>query len=247
MSESSASPKPSGGCLKWPSIALIAVTALLCFTALKGCDRLKAMVDALTSTLGRSDITTSFRESIRKVSATRGDILELATVEADETFTRMDAKSIAWDLIYLGTTVSEIRAPAVYRYHLKLSDDWQISRHEDACVVVAPVIRPSLPPAIRTDKMEKKTQAGWGRFNATENLRLLEQSITPVLERRAGNPSHLDQIREPARQAAAEFVKTWVVKDMPTVTRIVVVFADEPAAQAPQDLQSRPTTLKLVP
>jgi hypothetical protein len=242
-----ASPKLSGGCLKWPSIALIVITAILCGTALKGCDRLKAIVDAWTSAFGRSDISTSFRENIRKVSATHGDILELATVEADETFTRMDAKNIVWDLIYLGTTVSEIRAPAVYRYHLKLSDGWQISQHEDTCVVIAPVIRPSLPPAIRTDKMEKKTQAGWGRFNAAENLQLLEQSITPVLERRAGNATHLDQIREPARQATAEFVKTWVVKDMPSVTRIVVVFADEPAAQAPQELRARPATLNLVP
>ena len=72
-------------------------------------------------------ITDLFQENIRKVTGTQGDILEVATLEADETFTRMDAKTLAWNLVYLGTTISEIRAPAIYRYHLKISDKWTLT------------------------------------------------------------------------------------------------------------------------
>ena len=250
MSDEPASPKLSGGCYKWPSIALVAITGIVCLTLLQSCDRLKAMVDAWTAAFGQTTITESFRENIRKVTGTKGDILELATLEADETFTRMDAKTTAWNLVYLGTTVSEIRAPAVYRYHLKLSDEWQVTQNEDTVVVVAPVIRPSLPPAIRTDKMEKKSAAGWARFNAAQNMGELEKSITPMLERRAGNPTHIDQVREPARKAVAEFVKVWALNNpsqKPDIRHIVIVFADEPAAKTPETLQKLPATLDLVP
>lgn len=250
MPETPASPRFSGGCLTWPSLALLAATAIICFTALKSCDRLAVLVQAWTSAFGRSEITTSFHESIRQVKATHGDVLELATLEAEETFTRIDAKSTAWDLIYLGTTVSEIRAAAVYRYHLMLSDDWQVSRQNQTCLVIAPLIRPSQPPALRTDRMEKKTQAGWARFNAADNLAQLEKSLTPMLERRAGNPAHLEQVREPARKAVAEFVKTWALKETtgePRITKIIVVFADEPAAKTPQASLQHPPTLELVP
>ena len=250
MTAEPASPKLSGGCLKWPSIALVAITCVVCFTLLRSCDRLKAMVDAWAGAVGHTTITESFRETIRKVTGTKGDILELATLEADETFTRMDARTTAWNLVYLGTTISEIRAPAVYRYHLKLSDDWQVTQNGDTCLVVAPIIRPSLPPAIRTDKMEKKSEAGWARFNAAQNLNELEKSITPMLERRAGNTTHISQVREPARKAVAEFVKTWALNTKSPTTQIrhiVVVFADESAGQTPEALQQRPVTLDLVP
>lgn len=242
-------PKPGSGC-KWPSIALIAVTGIISITVLRSCEKLKDIVDAWTSAFGHSTITESFHENIRKVVGTKGDILELATLEADETFARMDAKTTAWNMIYLGTTVSEIRAPAVYRYHLKLSDEWQVTQNGDTCLVVAPVIRPSLPPAIRTDKMEKKSDAGWARFNAAKNLNDLEKSITPMLERRAGNPTHIDQIREPARKAVAEFVKAWAINvrtEAAGIRHIVVVFADEAAARNEEKLQQLPATLDLVP
>ena len=250
MVDEPASPKLSGGCYKWPSIALIAITGIVCFTLLRSCDRIKAMVDAWTSAFGETTITDSFRENIRKVTGTKGDILELATLEADETFTRMDARTTAWNLVYLGTTVSEIKAPAVYRYHLKLSDDWQVTQNGDTFLVVAPLIRPSLPPAIRTDKMEKKSAAGWARFNSAQNLTELEKSITPMLERRAGNPTHIDEIRESARKAVAEFVKTWALSSKtqpPEVRHIVVVFVDEADAKKPEALQQRPVTLDVVP
>jgi hypothetical protein len=237
----------SSGCLKWPSIAAVLIVGIICFTVVRSCDKLGSVAEVMKGAAPKQTITDSFRERIRKVTGTQGDVLEVATLEADETFTRMDAKSLAWNLVYLGTTISEIRASAVYRYHLKISDEWTLNTQGDTCFVIAPAIRPTQPPAIRTETMEKKSQAGWARFNAAENLSALEKSITPTLERRAGNPTHITSIREPARQAVAKFVKTWLLSDQQNLgmKKIIVVFTDEPAAKDAAALSKLPATLEL--
>lgn len=223
------------GCLKWPSIALVLIVLIVSLAVMRSCDQLRDVLSGLQKVMGagvKEDITTSFRENLLKITATKGDILEVATVEMDETFTRMNMKTLAWNLFYLGTTVSEVRVPAVYRYHIKLSDDWKVTVEGDRCLVIAPIIRPSQPPAIRTEKMEKKSVAGWARFDAAQNMTELEKSITPSLESRAGNKSHIDRVRDPARKAVAEFVKTWLLSNpKQDVKHITIVFADEPAAK----------------
>lgn len=234
MSERPATTTGSG-CLKWPSIALVLTVLIVSLTALKSCDALRETLAGIQKLVGggvQQDITTSFRENLLKITATKGDILEVATVEMDETFTRMNMKTLAWNLVYLGTTVSEVRVPAVYRYHIKLSDDWKVNVEGDRCLVIAPQIRASQPPAIRTEKMEKKSVAGWARFDAAQSMTELEKSITPSLESRAGNASHIDRVRDPARKAVAEFVKTWLLSNpKQEVKHITVIFADEPGAK----------------
>src|SRR5206468_3386857 len=80
------------------------------------------------------------------------------------------------DLVYLGTTVSEIRVPATFRYHLRLSDPWRLATHGNVCIVRCPAIRPSLPPATDTTQMQKRSESGWAQFNQNENLAELERS-----------------------------------------------------------------------
>jgi hypothetical protein len=79
--------------------------------------------------------------------------------------------------------------------------------------------------------MEKKSEAGWLRFNAAENLAALEKELTPTLEKRAGNKAHLDQVREVARKSVAEFVKAWLLTEgkihQEDVRSITVIFSDE--------------------
>ena len=70
------------------------------------------------------------------ITPTHGDILELATLEMDETITRYDMKTWVGNLLYLGTTVSEIRVPAVYRYHLRMNEPWKVTRRDHACNVM---------------------------------------------------------------------------------------------------------------
>jgi hypothetical protein len=100
----------------------------------------------LAENFQKQTITEAFRENIKRITSTNGDVLELAVLDTEETITRFDSKTL-FDVVYLGTTESEIRAMVVYRYHLKLSDDWRLNVENGRCVVVAPAVRPSQPPA----------------------------------------------------------------------------------------------------
>ncbi len=176
-------------------------------------------------------ITHTFRESIPEVTSTRGDILELATSRSEETFTRSDEKRAAWDWIYLGTTVAEIRVPVTFRYHLRLSDRWQLAARDHVCLVIAPPIRASLPPAIHTDAMEKHAESGWARFDKLHLLAELERGMTATLEKRAMDEAHLSLVREACRQSVAAFVRNWLMREdhwrKDRFTAIVVRFPDE--------------------
>lgn len=186
-------------------------------------------------------ITRTFVEQIPEVSPTHGDVLELTTSRSDEDFTRSDSRSIAWNMIYLGTTVSTIRVPATFRYHLRLSDTWRLAARDKVCYVLAPSVRPSLPTAIQTDQMQKSTASGWARFNKDDNLAELERSITPDLDQRAGDSKHMKLVREACRQSVAEFVKKWLMKEdfwrSDRFTSIVVVFPDEATINSDQELE----------
>ncbi len=214
------------------------------------------MVDAgfgmkwLAEHFQKQTLTESFRENVKRIASTNGDVLELATLDTEETVTKYDTKTWFNDAVYLGTTVAEIRAMVVYRYHLKLSDDWKLTVENGRCVVIAPSIRPSLPPAIRTETMEKKSEAGWLRFNAAENMAELEKGLTPMLERRAAVPGKIRHVREASRLSVAKFVQHWVLKEQKEheqggIHEIVVIFPDEPAAASAVEASKLPATLNL--
>jgi hypothetical protein len=191
------------------------------------------------------NITKTFEAAIPEVFSTGGGNLELATAEKIETFRTHDDRLVLWDSVWLGTTVSEIRVPVTYRYHLRLSEPWQLEVSNQTCIVVAPPIRPSLPPAIHTDRMEKKSEAGWARFNASVQMTELERGITPTLRHYAGDHRHINLVREECRKTVAEFVKTWLLKEehwrTDRFSAIKVVFSDE----LETDLVPGETTLRL--
>jgi hypothetical protein len=198
----------------------------------------------------KQTISHTFRENVRRIASTQGDVLELATMDTEETVTKYDTKTLFNDAVYLGTTVAEIRAMVVYRYHLKLSDEWDLAVENGRCMVIAPRIRPSLPPAIRTETMEKKAEAGWFRFNASENMAALEKGMTSILEARAAAPGKIQHVREASRLSVAKFVQNWVLKEQKAheqmaIREIVVIFPDEPAANNPAEAHKLPATVTL--
>lgn len=198
----------------------------------------------------KQTITEAFRENVKRISSTQGDVLELATLDTEETVTKYDTKTLFNDAVYLGTTVAEIRTMVVYRYHLKLSDAWNLKVENGRCVVIAPVIRPSLPPAIRTETMEKKSEAGWLRFNAAENMTELEKGLTSILTSRASTPGKIRHVREASRLSVAKFVQNWVLKEQKgheqdSIREIVVIFPDEPSALDAAAEMKQPATLTL--
>ncbi len=182
-------------------------------------------------------ITNTFVSAIPTIAPDSGLRLELASFEAMEVLRSTDELRIAWDLIPLGTTVTEIRVPVTYRYHLRLDEPWRLVVEGQTCVVHAPPIRPTVPPAIDTGRMEKFSDRGWLRFNEDEQMGELERGITAAVSARAADATHLELVRERCRMEVAEFVRSWLlVEDHWREDRfrsIIVIFADEADNQPP--------------
>lgn len=87
--------------------------------------------------------------------------LELATATFHETFSKESDRTTCWGLIDLGTSIVQVQVPVTYRYHLCLRDAWQLEHQDRRLIVHAPVIRPSLPPAIHTDQLTTLAVRGW--------------------------------------------------------------------------------------
>lgn len=178
-------------------------------------------------------IITSARSERVVVMPTAGGRLEVATVLAREAFTRSDPRLLL-DLIDLGTTVSEVRVDATYRYHVEMARAWPLRIVGRTCLVRAGPIRPTLPVAFDTSTVERRTLSGWARFDRAENLRALESSLTPLPADRA--PIYRQQAQEAGRAVVAEFVLEWLVREQQwrrdPEHRVVVVFADEPGPAA---------------
>ena len=226
---------------------VVILAALALFAYLKTARGIKQTVDKVIETapaIARNfmtgNITHTFRESLPQITSTKGDILELAVYRCDETFKRTDEKWTGWGWVYLGTTVAEIRVPVSFRYHLRLSDTWRLAARGQVCLVLAPPIRPSLPPAIHTAEMERRAESGWARFDKNAQLEALERSMTPALEQRAADPAHLQLVREACRHSVAEFVKKWLMREgqwkRDRFTSIVVLFPDEANVTSDEDL-----------
>jgi hypothetical protein len=214
-------------------------------------ERAVTNLPALAERFITGQITHTFQASLPQISASGGDILEVATLDSEETFRREDARLAFWDTLYLGTTVSEIRVPVTYRYHIRLSDPWELAARDRVCLVRAPALRPSQPPAIHTDRMVKSTERGWARMNDIENLNELERSLTPNLKVLAHDPERLKLVRETGRQAIAAFVRRWLLQEdhwrQDRFSAVIVVFADEAPdlSNLDPDILDRPPTLHL--
>ena len=238
-------PFPWGTALIAAALVIIAALALVAY--LKTIHGIKDTVSTAINKMPEiarnfitGNITHTFRESLPQITSTKGDILELAIYRCDETFKRTDEKWTGWGWVYLGTTVAEIRVPVSFRYHLRLSDPWRLAARDQVCLVMAPQIRPSLPPAIHTAEMERRAESGWARFDKNDQLDELERSMTPTLEQRARDPAHVQLVREACRQSVAAFVKKWLMREgqwrSDKFTSIVVVFPDEASVSTDQDL-----------
>ncbi|MBI5801039.1 MAG: hypothetical protein HZA92_09995 [Verrucomicrobia bacterium] len=209
----------------------LVIVLLLCGTILLATKLVLDRMGGLASKFRQAHITETFTSALPKLDRTPGGNLELATATSTETLTRADERTIAWDMIYLGKTVSEISVPVTYRFHLQLRDPWKLDVIGNTCVVRAPAIRPSLPPAIHTEGMQKRSESGWARFDAREQMAELERGLTPRLARHAGDPRRLALVREECRKTVAEFVRDWLLREdhwrKDRFNTIKVLFADE--------------------
>jgi hypothetical protein len=138
--------------------------------------------------------------------------LELATATFNETFTRNSDLVTCWGLVDLGTSTVQIQAPVTYRYHLCLREPWHLELKQGCLVVKAPVIQPSLPPAIHTDQLTTLAVRGWGRGSTGELLTALQQSLTPTLNQYAGDDHRKTRQNSNQRLNSAWFGETARIK-----------------------------------
>lgn len=199
------------------SLAVLSAVIIGATTIIKSCGKFKTRT-----------ITNTFISDIPVIISTRGKVLELVKLESTEFFEKKDA-GYFWG-IFICENVARIRVPVTYRYHLLLSDPWELAARNNVCIVRAPMFKPSQPPAIHTDRMEKEAEGGWARFDKRQTLDDLERELTPNLRARAGDPRHVDLAREHCRNSVADFVKEWLISRAQWTNRfdsIVVVFPNE--------------------
>ncbi|MEO7853438.1 MAG: hypothetical protein ABIR94_14470 [Rubrivivax sp.] len=183
------------------------------------------------------------QESLTRVDAngtpvvmrTAGGRLEVATVSVLERFTRTDTQQF-WG-IDLGTTISQVQAPVVYRYHIDMATEWPMTIVGKTCIVRAGAVKPTLPVAFDTAATQKFTASGWARFNKTENLQQLERSMSTEMGTRAGSGRYLSLARDAGRETVAEFVTTWLLQQQgwrrDAEHRVIVLFPGEPLPPSP--------------
>ena len=177
------------------------------------------------SPFNQENLTERFVSAIPELT---GELnLELATATFHETFTQTDSLSTFWGLLDLGTSTVQVQVPVTYRYHLCLREPWKLELHHRRLIVHAPVVKPSLPPAIHTDKLTTLTVRGWARGSTSDLLAALQQSITPTLNHYAGDHRHRELVRPRCRASVAEFVQLWLEREGHRFPEITVIFADE--------------------
>jgi hypothetical protein len=177
------------------------------------------------------DWTAEWRTDPPVVSTLPGGLLETATIRMGEDFYKSDA--LTWWGLYLGNTASHIQVAATYRYGVPLADPvWEIVSKGQIAVVVAPVLRPSLPVAVDTNTWRERTENGWARFDKEEQLEQLRRGVSNDLEQRANDPRRIALAREASRRTIGEFVEKWLLTKDPqwkvgAFSVVKVVFQDE--------------------
>jgi hypothetical protein len=222
---------------RWPLVAVLAM--VLVFLGVRGVWQALRSLPGTTleqaadiaERFRSGTITTTFTAALPRLLPEEGTKLELVAFEAVETFSRSDDRRIFYGMVPLGTNVTEIRVPVIYRYHVRLDDPWHLEVRDQEVVVHAPRIHPTLPPAIDTAGLEKRSERGWLRFDVDEQMADLEHTLTERLSRRAADPDTIDLVRETCRVRLAEFVRTWLLAEdhwrADRFRAITVLFADE--------------------
>lgn len=220
-------------------LTALLLAASLCINAV--------LVSHLFQDRGRTEVQLQAPDRV-EVIRTPGGLLQVSTIQSPETFqATTDHRLLGIDL---GQSVTQIRVPAVFNYHVELAPEWRVTVTDDTVLVIAPAVTPTLPVAIDTALLEKFSSGAWSVFTGARELDLLQRSITQTLAVKAATPSYLKFQREAARQTVQEFVAKWLLtQDRYRAQRsraIRVFFVDEPieslARIAPVFLSSARTT-----
>ena len=138
---------------------------------------------------------------------TEGGVLGVAALKRVERVTRSETLLVAG--VSLGTTVSTIEVPVVYKYEIALAREWPVLISGRTCVVQTPPIVVGSPVAFDTAAIRMNTRNGWARLNKAENLEALQRSLSGALEAHAKSTDNWREATEFARRTVGEFVAKW--------------------------------------
>ncbi len=165
-----------------------------------------------------------------EVIRTKGGLLAVSTIKAPESFHATADHTILG--VPVGQTTSQIRVQAVYAYHVELAPEWKVTLRDRTLIVIAPRVKPTLPVAIDTARLERFASGTWSAFTGPGELDWLQRSISQSLAAKAALPSYIQFQREAARATVTEFVGKWMLGQERFKTagdyKVRVFFADEP-------------------
>lgn len=165
-----------------------------------------------------------------EVIRTKGGLLAVSTIRAPESFQATADHSVLG--VPVGQTTSQIRVQAVYGYHVELAPEWKVTLRDKTLIVIAPRVKPTLPVAIDTTRLERYASGAWVLFTGPAELDRLQRSISQTLAAKATLPSYIQFQREAARATVTEFVNKWLITQerfKPVSDyKVRVFFADEP-------------------
>jgi hypothetical protein len=165
-----------------------------------------------------------------EVIRTKGGLLAVSTIKAPESFQATADHTVLG--VPVGQTTSQIRVQAVYGYHVELAPEWKVTLRDKTLIVIAPRVKPTLPVAIDTARLERYASGTWSLFTGAAELDRLQRSISQSLASKAGLSSYIQFQREAARATVTEFVSKWMLGQERFKTagdyKVRVFFADEP-------------------
>lgn len=213
---------------------------------------LVSVIDESMNDFTEEKINKTFGEYITATKGEGSGNLEVASHETLAVFSETREKSYVWGKFSGGRTSVEIKVPVTYRYYVRLDDPWKIEINGAICTVLAPAIRPGLPPAIHTDRMEKRIDESWIRFDGRQMMDALERQMTPELNRRA--VINIPLVREHSRKVVATFIQNWLLQEKQWHDRfhsVVISFADEKEegteAAGPVEIKERGASGRAIP
>ena len=125
------------------------------------------VLQRMTAAQGRTSVTHSALDQI-EVMRTNGGLLQVSTIRSPELFQATQDHTIFG--VHVGKTISQIRVPATFHYHVELAPEWKITVRNNTFIVIAPRVKPTLPVAIDTAKLEKLTSGTWSLLTGTSEL-----------------------------------------------------------------------------
>lgn len=226
------------------AVALIAVVAILALTGyliFRSVSRIPAAaVEQTREILGAAeDLAAAFRQGTIETrfvtyatSISGSTYLQIAAIDRIEEFTREDRASIFWGTIELPDVVVAATAPVHYTAYVDLEEPWHLRLEDRTLRVTAPSIRFN-KPALDASRVEWEVREGSLLRDEEGAMEELKRALTSLTHQRTQQLVPL--VRDTARLKIESFVRSWLLQNFSAAeeTRIVVVFADEMALEAP--------------